>query len=80
MNEQMYWHPAVQRNLAQLQQDGVFVVGPGVSRALVDGRAGPPAFGALGAVDEALLELLESVLAAHSQRSERTDAQTRGAA
>ncbi len=41
MNPRMWLHPATQRNVAQLQADGIAVAGPGVGEMAERGEAGP---------------------------------------
>jgi len=60
MNPGMYSHPAVQRNLAQLRDDGVRVVDPGEG-VVVCGEQGP---GKMAAVEEVEAAILEAYVAA----------------
>jgi len=57
MNVRMWFHPAVQRNLAQLREDGVLFVGPNEGE-LADGEFGPGRMAEpqeiLGAIEDAL--------------------------
>jgi phosphopantothenoylcysteine decarboxylase/phosphopantothenate--cysteine ligase len=59
MNPRMWLHPATRRNVAQLEADGVQIVGPGMGEMAERGEAGP---GRLAEVPE-LIAAIEKLLA-----------------
>jgi phosphopantothenoylcysteine synthetase/decarboxylase len=64
MNPQMWKHPPIQRNVAQLREDGLWVIEPGVSAAAAD--RSDRGVGAAMADGEALFRTLDAVLAHHA--------------
>ncbi len=63
MNSGMWRKPAVARNVAQLREDGVFVVEPGAGLEVSEGAAARPELGGMGVHPQNVLELVASVLA-----------------
>jgi phosphopantothenoylcysteine decarboxylase/phosphopantothenate--cysteine ligase len=64
MNPKMWLHPATQRNVAQLKEDGVFFIGPNTGEMAESGEAGP---GRLAEVPE-LVARIEEILAGRAMR------------
>lgn len=67
MNHTMWTHPAVQRNVAQLRRDGVYVVEPGLGFAAVNRVQPVLEAGAAGFSEENLYGTLSVILKAASQ-------------
>jgi phosphopantothenoylcysteine decarboxylase/phosphopantothenate--cysteine ligase len=64
MNPKMWLHPATQRNVAQLKEDGIFFIGPNSGEMAESGEAGP---GRLAEVPE-LVARIEEILAGRATR------------
>lgn len=64
MNPRMWLHPATQRNVAQLREDGIAFIGPNTGEMAEKGEAGP---GRLAEVHE-LVALIEGMLASPGRR------------
>jgi phosphopantothenoylcysteine decarboxylase/phosphopantothenate--cysteine ligase len=64
MNPKMWLHPATQRNVAQLKEDGIFFIGPNTGEMAESGEAGP---GRLAEVPE-LVARIEEILAGRATR------------
>ena len=63
MNQAMWRHPPIQRNVARLRQDGMYVVEPTVGREVSAPRDAPPQIGGPGVDPMRLVDLLEVILA-----------------
>jgi phosphopantothenoylcysteine decarboxylase / phosphopantothenate---cysteine ligase len=62
MNDRMWASPSVQRNVARVREDGVYVASPGASYNAADGPTGRLTFGGAGLGANSIVRVISAVL------------------